>query len=144
MFVEKDPNAPRFIGFMSGEVVAGDAYSQTGRTSTSIAERKRDKLNRIDAFKSEIRSGNESAKIAPSGLPGVGTDEFYGGPLAKSRVGDGVEVKRGRSDLQVGGCITGYTEPGSRKAGHPRSADISDQLCSGSQKQQVHSAQCTQ
>ena len=104
LFVEKDPNAPRFIGFMSGEVVAGDAYSQTGRTSTSIAERKRDKLNRIDAFKSEIRAGNESAKIAPSGLPGVGTDEFYGGPLAKSRVGDGVEVD------EIGGHYTSTME----------------------------------
>ena len=104
LFVEKDPNAPRFIGFMSGEVVAGDAYSQTGRTSTSIAERKRDKLNRIDAFKTEIRGGNESAKIAPSGLPGVGTDEFYGGPLSKSRVGDGVEVD------EIGGHYTSTME----------------------------------
>jgi len=104
LFVEKDPNAPRFIGFMSGEVVAGDAYGQTGRTSTSIAERKSDKLNRIDAFKREIRGGNERAKIAPSGLPGVGTDEFYGGPLSKSRVGDGVEVD------EIGGHYTSTME----------------------------------
>jgi hypothetical protein len=84
LFVEKDPNAPKYISFMSGEVVAGDAYSQSGRASTSIAERQAEKQNRIDAFKSEIRAGNPNAKIGQSSLPGVGTDEFYGGPLSKS------------------------------------------------------------
>ena len=84
LFVEKDPNAPKYISFMSGEVVAGDAYTQTGRANTSIAERQKDKQDRIDDFKSEIRSGNPNAKIKQSGLPGVGTDEFYGGPLSKS------------------------------------------------------------
>lgn len=84
LFVEKDPNAPKYISFMSGEVVAGDAYSQAGRASTSIAERKADKQSRIDNFKEAIRRGESNPTIQRSGLPGVGTDEFYGGPLSKS------------------------------------------------------------
>ena len=84
LFVEKDPNAPKYISFMSGEVVAGDAYNQTGRASTSVADRQADKLARIEDFKKQIREGSTSAQIRKSELPGVGTDEFYGGPLSKS------------------------------------------------------------
>tara|TARA_S200002703_G_scaffold61656_1_gene53544 strand:+ start:294 stop:4367 length:4074 start_codon:yes stop_codon:yes gene_type:complete len=78
-FIEKDPNAPSFIGIQSG-INRRDMWTQDGSTATSIEDRARDKQRRIDNFTNAVASGRD-ASLERTQYPGVGTDEFYGGPL---------------------------------------------------------------
>ena len=85
MFVEKDPSAPTHLGVASGDIVAGKAYNQSGSTATDIAERTADKQRRLDNYKDALRADiNTKQAIGNSSLPGVGTHEFYGGPLSRA------------------------------------------------------------
>ncbi len=85
LFVEKDPRAPTHLGVASGDIVAGKAYRQQGSTATDIAERTADKQRRLDNYKDALRSDiNTPQNIGNSSLPGVGTHEFYGGPLSRA------------------------------------------------------------
>ena len=85
LFVEKDPKAPTHLGVASGDIVAGKAYRQQGSTATDIAERTADKQRRLDNYKDALRSDiNTTQAIGNSKLPGVGTHEFYGGPLSRA------------------------------------------------------------
>ena len=85
-FIEKDPNAPNFIGVMGGKQVTS-SYSQEGSTSTAPEIIADDKKLRIKNFKRKIEAGEETATIEPSRFPGVGTYEFYGGPEATDAAG---------------------------------------------------------
>jgi hypothetical protein len=85
-FIEKDPNAPNFIGVMGGKQVTS-SYSQEGSTSTAPEIIADDKKLRIKNFKRKIEEGEETATIEPSRFPGVGTYEFYGGPEATDAAG---------------------------------------------------------
>jgi hypothetical protein len=78
-FVEKDPNAPSFIGIQSGVNRRG-MWRQDGSTATSIEDRAKDKASRIESFTNAVASGRD-ASLDRTQYPGVGTDEFYGGPL---------------------------------------------------------------
>jgi hypothetical protein len=85
LFVEKDPSAPTHLGVASGDIVAGKAYNQSGSTATDIAERTADKQRRLDNYKDALRANiNTTQAIGNSSLPGVGTHEFYGGPLSRA------------------------------------------------------------
>jgi len=85
LFVEKDPSAPTHLGVASGDIVAGKAYNQNGSTATDIAERTADKQRRLDNYKDALRANiNTTQAIGNSNLPGVGTHEFYGGPLSRA------------------------------------------------------------
>jgi len=78
-FVEKDPNAPSFIGIQSGDN-RRNMWTQDGSTATSVEDRARDKQRRIENFTNAVASGRD-ASLERTQYPGVGTDEFYGGPL---------------------------------------------------------------
>ena len=78
-FVEKDPNAPSFIGIQSGDN-RRNMWRQEGSTATSIEDRASDKASRIESFTNAVASGRD-ASLERTQYPGVGTDEFYGGPL---------------------------------------------------------------
>ena len=78
-FVEKDPNAPSFIGIQSGDN-RRNMWTQDGSTATSVEDRARDKASRIENFTNAVASGRD-ASLERTQYPGVGTDEFYGGPL---------------------------------------------------------------
>jgi len=85
LFIEKDPKAPTHLGVASGDIVAGKAYRQQGSTATDIAERTADKQRRLNNYKDALRSDiNTPQNIGNSSLPGVGTHEFYGGPLSRA------------------------------------------------------------
>tara|TARA_S200002703_G_C3802606_1_gene248173 strand:+ start:168 stop:4352 length:4185 start_codon:yes stop_codon:yes gene_type:complete len=85
LFVEKDPSAPTHLGVASGDIVAGKAYNQNGSTATDIAERTADKQRRLDNYKDALRANIDTTQaIGNSSLPGVGTHEFYGGPLSRA------------------------------------------------------------
>ena len=78
-FVEKDPNAPSFIGIQSGDN-RRNMWTQDGSTATSVEDRAKDKQRRIENFTNAVASGRD-ASLERTQYPGVGTDEFYGGPL---------------------------------------------------------------
>ena len=86
LFVEKDPNAPKYISYMSGSQIKSN-YSQPGGAATPAAERAADLDNRQRMFEQSFAGGNEGAVLEQSELRGIGTEEFYGGPDVKNEQG---------------------------------------------------------
>jgi hypothetical protein len=78
-FIEKDPNAPSFIGIQSGEN-RRNMWNQSGSAATSVEDRAIDKASRVESFTNAVARGDD-ASLGATQYPGVGTDEFYGGPL---------------------------------------------------------------
>jgi hypothetical protein len=86
LFVEKDPNAPKYISYMSGSQIKSN-YSQPGGAATPAAERAADLDSRQRRFEQDFAGGNEGATLQQSDLRGIGTEEFYGGPDVKNEQG---------------------------------------------------------
>ncbi len=86
LFVEKDPNAPKYISYMSGSQIKSN-YTQPGGAATPAAERAADLDNRQRRFEQDFAGGNEGATLEQSDLRGIGTEEFYGGPDVKNEQG---------------------------------------------------------
>ena len=78
-FIEKDPNAPSFIGIQSGDN-RRNMWNQSGSAATSVEDRAIDKASRVESFTNAVARGDD-ASLGGTQYPGVGTDEFYGGPL---------------------------------------------------------------
>ena len=86
LFIEKDPNAPKYISYMSGAQIKSN-YNQPGGAATPAAERSADLDTRQRMFEQSFAGGNEGAVLEQSELRGIGTEEFYGGPDVKNEQG---------------------------------------------------------
>ena len=86
LFIEKDPNAPKYISYMSGAQIKSN-YNQPGGAATPAAERSADLDSRQRMFEQSFAGGNEGAVLEQSELRGIGTEEFYGGPDVKNEQG---------------------------------------------------------
>ena len=75
-FILKDPDASSYYAVSPSKYVI-ERYKFKGNASTSAADRARDKQRRFEIFK---RDG----EFRDSQYKGIGMDEFYGGPNAKS------------------------------------------------------------